>query len=133
MSTSLEFQTAYKEGLMEARTVDHRPWGYFEVLSPLVGVAHQIKRLHVNPGARLSLQSHRRRSEVWCVVQGEATAELDGRPRTLRYGELLVIPVGAKHRLSNRGDITLIVVEIQLGEAFEEEDIVRYEDDYSRA
>jgi len=109
-----------------------RPWGGYEVLPGLPGVAHQIKRLHVHPGARLSLQSHRCRSELWCIVQGEAEATLDGRILRLSYGGLLAIPVGAVHRLSNPGNKTLIVVEVQTGESFEEEDVVRYNDDYGR-
>lgn len=114
------------------RVVD-RPWGHFEVLPALPGVPHQIKRLHVNPGARLSLQSHRYRSELWCVVQGTAEARLGDAVHVLEYGETLRIPVGELHRLANPGDVTLIVVEVQTGEAFEETDIRRYEDDFDRA
>jgi mannose-6-phosphate isomerase-like protein (cupin superfamily) len=113
-------------------SIFHRPWGYFEVLAGLSGVPHNLKRLHVNPGSRLSLQSHQKRSEVWSVVQGEALAEIDGTSRRLRYGEIATIPAGVKHRLSNPGDVTLIVVELQTGESFEEEDIIRYEDDHAR-
>ena len=94
--------------------------------------SHKIKRLYVEPGARLSLQSHRFRSEVWCVVQGKAEATVDGKIFQLSYGEILTIPIGSVHRLSNPGEERLVVVEIQTGETFSEEDIVRYEDDYGR-
>ncbi len=108
-----------------------RPWGSFQVVE--VGARHQIKRLHVNPGARLSLQSHRLRSELWCVVEGAAEATLDGATVSLSYGEVLAIPVGAQHRLANPHAFEpLVVVEIQTGESFDEDDIIRYEDDYLR-
>lgn len=109
-----------------------RPWGGYEVLPGLSQDSHKIKRLYVEPGARLSLQSHRFRSEVWCVVQGKAEATVDGKIFQLSYGEILTIPVGSVHRLSNPGEERLVVVEIQTGETFSEEDIVRYEDDYGR-
>ena len=117
---------------MDSPQIEHRPWGHFEVLQPLAGVPHVIKRLHVRPGARLSLQSHQRRSEVWCVVQGQAEVELGADVRHLTYGDVVIIPVETKHRLTNSGDITLIVVEMQTGEAFEEEDITCFHDDYER-
>jgi len=113
--------------------VTHRPWGHFEVLPGLPGVPHQIKRLHVNPGARLSLQSHRFRSELWCVVQGRAEATLNGEEKHLEYGDSVIVPAGTKHRLANPGDVTLIAVEVQTGESFSEEDIERFQDDYARA
>ena len=94
--------------------------------------SHKIKRLYVEPGARLSLQSHRFRSEVWCIVEGRAEATLDGKILRLSYGDILTIPVGSVHRLSNPGEERLVVVEIQTGESFSEDDIVRYEDDYGR-
>ena len=70
---------------------------------------------------------------MWCVVQGVAEATLDGRTVNMSYGEVLLIPVGSVHRLSNpHTSISLIVVEVQTGESFEEDDIVRYDDDYGR-
>jgi len=116
----------------DAPQITHRPWGHFEVLPSLPGVPHQIKRLHVNPGSRLSLQSHRFRSELWCVVQGRAEATVGEEVKLLGYGDSVFIPVGTKHRLSNPGDLTLIVVEVQTGEAFDEHDIQRFQDDYAR-
>jgi mannose-6-phosphate isomerase-like protein (cupin superfamily) len=109
-----------------------RPWGGYEVLPGLSEDSHKIKRLYVEPGARLSLQSHRFRSELWCVVRGKAEATLDGTILQLSYGDLLKIPVGSVHRLSNPGDERLVVVEIQTGASFSEDDIVRYDDDYGR-
>ena len=108
-----------------------RPWGSYEVLAS--GPGHQVKRLAVQPGARLSLQSHRLRAELWCVVAGTAEATLDGVVSRLLVGDVLRIPVGAVHRLANPDvDETLVVVEVQTGESFSEDDITRYEDDFGR-
>ncbi len=84
------------------------------------------------PGRRLSYQSHERRAEHWTVVQGVAEVLLDGATHTVETGESIDVPVHAKHRCANPGDVDLVFVEVQTGDYFGEDDIVRYEDDYGR-
>ena len=108
----------------------HRPWGSFTVLedTPI----YKIKRVTVKPGERLSLQLHHHRSEHWVVVRGTAEVELDGETRLLRKGESTFVHSGTMHRLKNPGLIALEVIEVQLGEYLEEDDIVRFDDEYGR-
>jgi len=109
---------------------EQRPWGSWHVID--VADGYKIKRIHVNPGSRLSLQSHEHRSEHWVVIQGQATCEIDGTESIAQHGESIDVPVGAKHRLGNQGTEELIIVEVQLGGYTGEDDISRYEDDYGR-
>jgi len=109
---------------------EQRPWGAWHVID--VADGYKIKRIHVNPGARLSLQSHTRRSEHWVVIQGEASCQVDGVISVARQGESIDVPCGAHHRLGNNSDVELIIVEVQLGAYTGEDDIARYEDDYGR-
>ncbi len=113
----------------EHRTVN-RPWGSYTVLEQ--GETYQVKRISVNPGARLSLQSHRHRSEHWVVVAGTALVTVDEHERQLAKGENVFIPAQAKHRLQNIGKDMLEVIEVQNGSYLGEDDIQRYEDDYGR-
>ena len=108
----------------------HRPWGSYTVLEDSRG--HKIKRVTVKPGQKLSLQLHHHRSEHWVVVSGTAEVELNGETKLLRQGESTFVRSGIRHRLKNPGVIPLEVIEVQLGEYLEEDDIVRYEDDYGR-
>jgi mannose-6-phosphate isomerase-like protein (cupin superfamily) len=112
--------------------VEERPWGSFEVLDDAADHS-KVKRMTIQPGGRLSYQSHQHRSEHWFVVQGVAIVVLDGAEHTVRPGESIDVPVGAKHRCSNAGDTDLVFVEVQMGDYFGEDDIVRYDDDYGRA
>ena len=109
---------------------EQRPWGSWHVID--VADGYKIKRIHVNPGARLSLQSHEHRSEHWVVIQGEATCEVDGESPSCGQGESIDVPLGAQHRLGNQGADELVIVEVQLGAYTGEDDICRYEDDYGR-
>ena len=109
---------------------EERPWGSWHVID--VAAGHKIKRIHVKPGARLSLQSHEHRSEHWVVIQGVATCEVDGEEITVQREESIDVPLGARHRLGNQGPEELVIVEVQLGEYTGEDDICRYEDDYGR-
>ena len=109
---------------------DYRPWGWFESLVTTPG--YQVKRLHVYPGAALSLQSHQHRSEHWVVVSGTARVVRDDEILTLAANESVYIHVGQKHRLANEKDAPLIVIEVQTGDYLGEDDIVRYEDVYRR-
>ncbi|MDD3471624.1 MAG: phosphomannose isomerase type II C-terminal cupin domain [Syntrophaceae bacterium] len=109
---------------------DHRPWGYYVVLSDLED--HKVKRIVVYPKKRLSLQSHKRRSEHWMVISGRGVVTLDSKEIELGPGQAIDIPVGARHRMSNNADQPVVFVEIQTGDYFGEDDIERYEDDFGR-
>ncbi|MCX6683848.1 MAG: mannose-1-phosphate guanylyltransferase/mannose-6-phosphate isomerase [Methanoregula sp.] len=108
----------------------HRPWGSYTVLEETE--IYKIKRVSVKPGQKLSLQLHHHRSEHWVVVSGTAEIELNGENKLLRQGESTFVRSGMKHRLKNSGIIPLEVIEVQLGEYLEEDDIVRFNDDYGR-
>jgi mannose-6-phosphate isomerase len=107
-----------------------RPWGTFHVLDEQPGF--KVKRITVNPTGRLSLQSHKHRSEHWTVVNGTATVTVDAAVLTLTRGQSVDIPLGAKHRLENFGAEIVEIIEVQFGEYLGEDDIVRYEDVYQR-
>ena len=110
---------------------ERRPWGTFTVLDDRP--TYKVKRITVDPGERLSYQSHARRSEHWLIVSGSALVTLDGVDHTVAAGEAIDIPQGGAHRVSNLGNDELVFVEVQLGDYFGEDDIVRYSDDYGRA
>ena len=110
---------------------DERPWGGFTVLDDAEG--YKVKRMLVRPGKRLSYQRHARRSEHWFVVQGRGRVVVDGRPRELGAGMAVDIPVTAAHRIENDGTTDLVFIEVQHGDYFGEDDIVRLEDDFGRA
>ena len=113
------------------RRENHRPWGYYQDL--LERGDHKIKEIIVKPGERLSLQKHRRRAEHWTVVSGEALVTVGEQETLLKPGQSVDVPKGAVHRIRNPGDIPLHLVEVQMGEYFGEDDIVRLEDDYDRS
>lgn len=110
---------------------DHRPWGFFEVLSD--GEDHKVKRITVYPGKRLSYQRHSRRSEHWHIVAGEAVVTLDGRDIPLAAGQSIDIGTGAAHRVANPGADEVVFIEVQRGDYFGEDDIERLEDDFGRS
>ncbi|WP_170441081.1 mannose-1-phosphate guanylyltransferase/mannose-6-phosphate isomerase [Ruegeria arenilitoris] len=114
----------------EALPVDHRPWGWFESL--VVGERFQVKRIHVNPGAALSLQSHHHRSEHWIVVEGTAKVTIDDEVRLVSENQSVYIPLGAVHRMENPGKVPMVLIEVQTGAYLGEDDIIRYEDVYAR-
>ena len=107
-----------------------RPWGRYFVIED--NKNYKIKRIEVNPKSRLSYQYHNHRRECWTVTSGELTIILDDEKCFRSPGESIKIPLGAKHRAWNRSDEPVTFIEVQTGESFEEEDIVRLEDDYSR-
>lgn len=109
---------------------DHRPWGWFESL--VVGGRFQVKRIHVHPGAALSLQSHHHRSEHWIVVQGTAEVTIDDTVKLLAENQSVYIPLGAIHRMKNPGKVPMVLIEVQTGSYLGEDDIIRYEDIYAR-
>lgn len=108
----------------------HRPWGWYDRIE--IGNHFQVKRLHVNSGAKLSLQMHRFRAEHWVVVSGTATVTNGEKILTLRDGESTYIPVGVKHALENKTKEQLEIIEVQSGTYLGEDDIVRFEDIYGR-
>ena len=107
-----------------------RPWGFY--LSILEDKRWKVKIIHVNPGAKLSLQMHHHRAEHWVVVKGTAEVEIDDVTLKLSENESTFIPRGSKHRLSNLGKIPLELIEVQSGSYVGEDDIVRFEDLYGR-
>ncbi len=109
---------------------DHRPWGFYEVLSDRPD--HKVKRITVYPGKRLSLQRHRQRSEHWYVLKGIAIVTLNNAEHHLQAGDSINIPMGAAHRIANTGQDNIVFIEVQQGEYFGEDDIERLEDDYGR-
>ena len=108
----------------------YRPWGFFETLH--LGPGTQVKLIEVNPGAALSLQYHHKRAEHWVVVSGEASIVRGSEDLTLRENESTYIPIGMQHRLENRRDQSLRIIEVQVGSYLGEDDIVRLEDRYKR-
>ena len=109
---------------------DYRPWGWFESLA--MGHGFQVKRIHVKPGAALSLQSHQHRSEHWIVVDGTARVTIDDNVQNMTKGQSVYVPLGSRHRLENPGDLPMVLIEVQIGSYLGEDDIVRYEDLYAR-
>lgn len=107
-----------------------RPWGNFRVIE--THDLFQIKLLTVNPNCRLSLQSHEFRAEHWFVVQGNARVEVDHKIIELLPSESVQIPIQSRHRVTALGETPLIFIEIQTGVSFDENDIIRFEDDYGR-
>jgi len=120
------------KGAAQAETFprDHRPWGWFESL--VVGTRFQVKRIVVHPGAALSLQSHHHRAEHWIVVEGTAKVTIDDQVKLLTENQSVYIPLGAVHRMENPGKVPMVLIEVQTGSYLGEDDIIRYEDVYSR-
>ena len=108
----------------------YRPWGWYDSIES--GKNFQVKMLHVNPGAKLSLQMHHKRAEHWVVVTGTATVINKKDKLTLREGESTYIPVGTTHGLENKTNEQLEIIEVQSGTYLGEDDIVRFEDIYGR-
>lgn len=125
-------QTLKAEGsqLVESHPTVYRPWGNYTVLEE--GPHYKIKRIQVNPGARLSSQMHHHRSEHWVVVDGTAEVEVDNTPVILVENQSVDIPKASQHRLANPGKVPLNIIEIQSGPYLEEDDIVRFDDVYGR-
>jgi mannose-1-phosphate guanylyltransferase / mannose-6-phosphate isomerase len=108
----------------------HRPWGSYQSVDN--GDRHQVKRIVVKPGGRLSLQKHHHRSEHWIVVRGAARVTVNELVKIVHENESIYIPIGSVHRLENPGKILLELIEVQTGSYLGEDDIVRIEDDYKR-
>lgn len=109
----------------------HRPWGSYQSVDN--GERHQVKRIVVKPGGRLSLQKHHHRAEHWIVVRGTAQVTVNETVKTVHENESIYIPMGAVHRMENPGKIQLELIEVQTGSYLGEDDIIRIEDDYQRS
>lgn len=120
------------DGRPQAETFprDHRPWGWFESL--VLAPGFQVKRIHVHPGAALSLQSHQHRAEHWIVVQGTARVTIGDEVTLIGENQSIYIPVGARHRLENPMNEAMVLIEVQTGAYLGEDDITRYDDAYAR-
>lgn len=109
---------------------EKRPWGTFE---NLLDVDYcKVKEIVIKPGQAPSYQFHYKRNEVWVVTQGKGLVTLDEKDDEVSAGSVVKVPVGIKHRIRNIGDNDLIFIEVQTGEYFGEDDIVRLKDDYNR-
>jgi mannose-1-phosphate guanylyltransferase/mannose-6-phosphate isomerase len=110
---------------------EYRPWGWYQTIN--LGSRFRVKEIVVNPGGKLSLQSHHHRAEHWVVVRGTARVTIDGTTKLVTENESVFIPLGAKHRLENSGRIPMHLIEVQTGSYLEEDDIQRYDDSYGRS
>ncbi len=121
-----------KKGYSETQyhVTTKRPWGSYTVMEE--GNGYKIKKIVVEPGKRLSLQSHKKRSEHWVVIAGRARVQRGEEAVTIKVNESTYIPRGVRHRLENPGKIPLEIIEVQSGGYLKEDDIVRYDDDYKR-
>ena len=111
-------------------SIVEKPWGSFEILKS--GKNFLLKKIFVKPGGILSLQSHEHRSEHWIVAEGEAEVTINDNITQLKENENIFIPKGAVHRMANRSNNDLILIEMWYGEELDENDIKRYEDIYNR-
>jgi len=107
-----------------------RPWGYYDSID--YGAGFQVKRIAVNSGAKLSLQKHKYRSEHWVVIKGIALVTCGEKTYELKENQSTHIPQGEIHRLENRQNYPLEIIEIQTGSYLGEDDIIRLEDDFNR-
>lgn len=108
----------------------YRPWGWFDTIA--MGDNFQVKKLHINPNAKLSLQLHKHRAEHWVVVRGIATVTNEDKTLILSQGQSIYIAINTKHSIANLSDQVLEVIEVQSGSYLGEDDIVRFEDIYGR-
>ena len=120
---------------VDTSVIDHeiyeRPWGFYK--TTVLNNNMRSKVISVKPASKLSLQMHEKREEHWIIVKGEGQARIGDSTIDVRPGTYLFIPKGTKHRLANTSaDETLILVEVQMGTYFGEDDIIRFEDDYGR-
>jgi len=107
-----------------------KPWGSYQTIYGDENT--KVKIICITPNQRPSYQYHFKRTETWVIVQGEGTLTLDGDTSVVKKGDTVFVPKEAKHRIQNTGKENLVFVEVQLGEYFGEDDIVRVSDDYAR-
>ena len=114
---------------MDSRVVD-KPWGLYQNL--IDEDYTKVKKIVIKPGESPSYQYHFKRSEIWVLVKGTAQVKVDDVVHYHRVGDVIFIPQEAKHQITNTGEEELVFIEVQLGEYFGEDDIVRLEDKYGR-
>ena len=119
-----------KPNIIEQPNKTHRPWGHFTEINE--SAEYKVKKIHVRPGHKLSLQLHKHRSEHWIVIKGTATVINNDKEFELKCNESTFIPKNTKHRLINNQDTDLEIIEIQTGSYFGEDDIHRLDDEYDR-
>lgn len=122
---------AEDEDMVQSHRRVYRPWGYYESVN--AGQRHQVKRIHVKPGAKLSLQMHYHRAEHWVVVRGTAQVTCGEKISLLSENQSVYIPCGVVHRVENPGKLGLDIIEVQSGSYLGEDDIVRFDDQYGRS
>ena len=110
--------------------IELRPWGYFEILSDQPG--RKIKKLVIKPNQKISLQSHKLRTEIWFIEDGKGVVTIDEGEGVVTKGSFVHIPLKSKHRIWNHDDKQdLVIIEIAYGKC-DEKDIIRYDDMYNR-
>ena len=112
------------------KTIVKKPWGSFIIIDE--GKKYTVKKIIVNPGGQLSLQSHEHRCEHWLIAEGNAEVIIDDKTYNLKENDNIFIPQGAKHRLANWDSQNLVVIEMWFGDNLDENDIKRFEDIYKR-
>ena len=112
------------------KSIVNKPWGSYQIIDQ--GENFVVKNIVVKPFCKLSLQSHKHRSEHWVIVEGRAEGTIDDNITTLEPNQSTYIPSETNHRLANNYDKNLIIIEVCFGETLNEEDITRYEDIYNR-
>ena len=112
------------------KNIVNKPWGSFEIIDE--GQKYTIKKIIVNPGGQLSLQSHEHRCEHWLIAEGSAEVIINEKTYNLDENEHIFIPQASKHRLANWGSQNLVVIEMWFGDNLDENDIKRYDDIYQR-
>ena len=112
------------------KSIVEKPWGSYQVLNE--GIHYTVKKIIVNSGGKLSLQSHKHRSEYWIIVEGKAVVTINDQIKILKENETIFIPRESKHRLANESSKKLIIIELWYGDILDENDIERFEDIYER-
>lgn len=130
IKTLVENLNKTKNSKAKDHTFDVRPWGQYEVISDTSD--YKIKIILVDPGQQISYQSHDHRAEHWVVIAGEGDVIIEDQTIPVKPGSAVIIPQNSKHRIKNTGARPLRFVEVQTGDYFGEDDIVRYSDDYKR-
>lgn len=114
------------------RNITIKPWGRYECLIGGTNEGYLTKVLTVKPNMRLSLQSHKHRSEHWVVVKGIIKSIVGSSQKITGVDGHIYVPIGEVHRIINAGNTDAVIVEVQIGDTLDENDIVRYEDDWNR-
>tara|TARA_B100000686_G_C16146994_1_gene644904 strand:+ start:227 stop:622 length:396 start_codon:yes stop_codon:yes gene_type:complete len=130
MYNYLNYKYIIYKPTFKMKSIIEKPWGSYQVLEE--GHKFQVKKITVNPGGKLSLQSHQNRSEHWIIAQGEAMVTINDNIKKYKENEIIFIPAKTKHSLENNNSLTLIVIEMWYGDILDENDIERFEDIYGR-